>query len=394
MSRRFIIWLLSFVTLVLIQHLGDFPMLSYLLFFALLLPIVAFLWGLALKFCLTLRLIPERDYVTRLEPIHFDMELSNRSWLSALAIRAVYTQAGEQGQALLLQHRFRLAPRETVRLRLSLTAEHIGRLTLGPLHVTLSDPFGFFFFKCRHSKNLQAAVYVLPRVLMTDEVDSSYTNEAGLDTHPEKSHSQTDEIDRMRPFAPGDRIRLIHWKLSARLQKWMVRQFEQADERHLTFMVQSRVLSAEEGYTKEKELHDWVLEQMAADLRSLLNNAFRISLRTYSPEAYEQEARTLADFESLRMQLGHLSLPNQVPLPDQIKDFDAFNQDRALHIYTVELTPELCAELKALRTCVDALFLVLAMPTLLTREQKTYIEDLRKASIDCRVYQNLERYFR
>ena len=59
------------------------------------------------------------------------------------------------------------------------------------------------------------------------------------------------EPDRVRPFQPGDNLKHMHWRLSARLEQWLVRH-EQADQDHVLFLHLD--LFGEDGLLLEKAL--------------------------------------------------------------------------------------------------------------------------------------------
>lgn len=93
------------------------------------------------------------------------------------------------------------------------------------IHVTrimASDWFGISSF--RSWRNLRAELTILPAlhsVQLRLSASQSPLRETPLNTHTGRS---TDETMGIRPYVPGDPVRMIHWKLSARLDEFFVRE--------------------------------------------------------------------------------------------------------------------------------------------------------------------------
>ncbi|MCU1426211.1 MAG: hypothetical protein JWL83_211 [Actinomycetia bacterium] len=118
-----------------------------------------------------------------------------------------------------------LRPGDTARAAYRVPTERRGRFVIGPMRATLTDPFGL----------AQASA----RVLGTDEVivypkvhEVFALPEAGgedLDRDTPKLRGQPDsgnEFLTLREYAPGDDLRRVHWRSTARRDTLMVRQEE------------------------------------------------------------------------------------------------------------------------------------------------------------------------
>jgi uncharacterized protein (DUF58 family) len=118
-----------------------------------------------------------------------------------------------------------MRPDETARAAYRVPTDRRGRFVVGPLRCSLSDPFGL----ARRTE----------RVLGTDEViihprvhDVLPLPEAGgedLDRDSPKVRGQPDagaEFLTLREYAPGDDLRRVHWRSTARRGTLMVRQEE------------------------------------------------------------------------------------------------------------------------------------------------------------------------
>lgn len=100
-----------------------------------------------------------------------------------------------------------------------------GRYRLGPLSLQATDPLGLFFFA--HRLREQDEVVVLPTPLslppLREASGAQYTT-AGVHSAPVRGDSV--EFLGIREYVPGDPLRRVDWKHSARYGQLFVRDFE------------------------------------------------------------------------------------------------------------------------------------------------------------------------
>jgi len=107
----------------------------------------------------------------------------------------------------------------------SVVFQHRGRYHLGPLNLYATDPLGMFFFS--HRLRGQTEVLVLPTPLPLPAIDSlrgALYTAAGAHSAPVRGDSV--EFLGIREYAPGDPLRRVDWKHSARYGDLFVRDFE------------------------------------------------------------------------------------------------------------------------------------------------------------------------
>lgn len=111
---------------------------------------------------------------------------------------------------------------------IQLDSRHTGLLILDEVLVEVKGLLGLFKFKKRFQYPKDSpAILVLPLGGKGGEgrIEAlNHVQESDLDRRPIKDRS--DEIDTIRAYQEGDEVRRIHWPLSARLDKWMVKEYE------------------------------------------------------------------------------------------------------------------------------------------------------------------------
>lgn len=113
------------------------------------------------------------------------------------------------------------------------TALARGRYTIGPVIFTLEDPFGFSYRLL--ATDATSEVFVAPRVAPWDP-ESPGVSESGSSRGAAHEHAHATAVDVIpRPFHPGDSVRRVHWRATARSGELMVRQetLETSPELHV-----------------------------------------------------------------------------------------------------------------------------------------------------------------
>lgn len=114
-----------------------------------------------------------------------------------------------------------------------------GAYRLGPVRFAVHDPLGIF--RCSGTRDVRTHLTVLPPTFPIDASLSSFASRFGIssETFPVPGHSST--FLSTREYQPGDSIRRIHWRASARWGKWIMKEFEDHTTRHVTvFLDQDR----------------------------------------------------------------------------------------------------------------------------------------------------------
>jgi uncharacterized protein (DUF58 family) len=177
-----------------------------------------------------------------------------------------------------------IAPGTTARAAYRVPTERRGRYEIGPLRASIGDPFGL------STRTWRAAgldeVIVQPRIheLMSlpegggEDLDSDDPRVVGhLDV--------TGEFLMLREFAPGDDLRRVHWKSTARHQRLMIRQDE--SRRRAPVLVLLDVRSS----AHDRASFELAVEAVASIVNSLERDQRRVEVRTTTGERLGQAGR-------------------------------------------------------------------------------------------------------
>jgi uncharacterized protein (DUF58 family) len=141
----------------------------------------------------------------------------------------------------------------------------------GLAHVSAIDsytryPFGFFLKKRR--LRVQSDVVVYPRVLAEEIARERFRPVTGEDSIATRPGSGT-EIHSFRDYVRGDSLRQVHWKKSASLGRWIIKQHEADASRSVLVVV--------DPY-KPRDVSEDEFEEMITDATTFVYHAVRRGL--------------------------------------------------------------------------------------------------------------------
>ncbi len=155
-------------------------------------------------------------------PCRVDLVVRNRNRRSTPVLRIEDEVSSTRGAQLLLAP---MDPGSTARAAYRLPTRHRGIVTIGPLRLILTDPFGLA------EVTLDAAgvaeLTVLPHVDRIDPPPHTAGDDplAGAD-HPNALTRSGEDFYALRRYVVGDDLRRVHWRATAHHDELMVRQDE------------------------------------------------------------------------------------------------------------------------------------------------------------------------
>jgi len=116
-----------------------------------------------------------------------------------------------------------LAPVKGCVIRQSVRSEYAGRVDTETEEFTVYDPLHLFYLKGLKVKNAGVLVSPMPAVTGADELYSCVEGFPRLDESRKLGTEYSPDYE-IREYIPGDELKNIHWKLTAKQDKLMVRE--------------------------------------------------------------------------------------------------------------------------------------------------------------------------
>lgn len=128
-----------------------------------------------------------------------------------------------------------LNPRDYFTYSEELILKRRGYYQLGEIQVIIKDIFGFYSIKKGVSSETSLLVYPVPTELNSFKITS--IEQLGDMIIDDKAFEDKSRISSLREFREGDSVKSIHWKLSAKLDKLMIKEFDNSADTNVVVFV-------------------------------------------------------------------------------------------------------------------------------------------------------------
>ena len=160
------------------------------------------------------------------ETFDVKVRVRNRGWLPLLWMRLSDTIPSDLGSGLVFRRVISLLPRERQEHTYALTGRRRGYYPLGPFVGLGGDLLGTTNYESRQAGDDFVIVY--PRIVALRELGFPSQSPFGNLPHRERLFEDPSRIRGVRDYQPGDSLRRMDWKTSARVGSLQVRRFEPA----------------------------------------------------------------------------------------------------------------------------------------------------------------------
>jgi uncharacterized protein (DUF58 family) len=169
-------------------------------------------------------------------PARVELRVTNRGRGRTPLLRLRDPVGGTRGATL---HLAPLRPGDTARAAYRLPTGRRGIVSVGPLSLELSDPFGLVRVTRRAAPKIELTV--LPHVVDVAPIARGGQRDphSGAE-HPNGLSRQGEDFYGLRPYVLGDDLRRVHWPSTARHDDLMVRQDEIPWQGRVTLLLDVR----------------------------------------------------------------------------------------------------------------------------------------------------------
>lgn len=173
------------------------------------------------------------------------LKLANRSARAILPSRIVLPVGAGRGEFSVQ----RLAPGTESEELFAIPTHRRGVVTVGPVSIVRGDPLGLF--ERAHRRDEPVDLFVHPKTTLFDGQSLGFLRD--LEGLPATDLSRDDvSFHALSEYQPGDDLRRVHWRSTARTGVMMVRQYEETRRSH--FVIGLSTSRADYGSDAEFEL--------------------------------------------------------------------------------------------------------------------------------------------
>ncbi|AZS45906.1 DUF58 domain-containing protein [Microbacterium oxydans] len=211
------------------------------------------------------------------------LTLANRGTRAILPSRVVLPVGSGRGEFGIQ----RLAPGEEAEELFAIPTQKRGVVKVGPVSVVRGDPLGMF--ERAHRRDDPVDLFVHPRTVLFDGQSLGYLRD--LEGLPAADLSRDDvSFHALLEYQPGDDLRHVHWRSTARTGTMMVRQYEETRRSHFVIGL-SRSLA---DYATEDDFELGVSAAGSIGLRALRDSQ-RVDMRVQGRELPAGTGKQLLD---------------------------------------------------------------------------------------------------
>lgn len=232
--RNKIYFLILFLATVTAAVMGGGDFSRFLLGFEFLLAIALFAYPRLMRRYVDMTLCPPAPEARRGEEIALEARLENRSRLPVPEARVALKCRDEyDGTELPLRGTAMLDGRDRTALRFTLRAKHYGLITVWAESVRIGDPLGVNFPGLRFPEG-RWQIAVLPELTVT--AGDGIPDGKAMDTVEDGAYvggqgNDPDAVYELRKYQNYEPLRNIHWKMTAKTDEFMVKDFGRNTEK-------------------------------------------------------------------------------------------------------------------------------------------------------------------
>lgn len=327
-----------------------------------------------------------RSLIPRGQNARWFVQVKNLSRVSSIPIR-VYSETKDRNKQVRKKTYLygNLAIQGEQTAVLTIPSRHCGVLYADKLRVAVGDLFSFFYLYLPSSRVNAGggATYVLPLAETHAQLaDESLVFLEGAH-QSKRPFDESEELDQVRMMQAGDPLKKIHWKLSARVSDWMVKQYRPEDDIFWTMLCDVQTLS--EPYSTEDDsceyalaLRDFALDAAAALLETALLQGRKLELNTYHPDLQKLKGSDISLYPEFLKQLANLPAEGSLSFTEQMQREMLEGNRNPYILVSTKFDEEIFQVLQAfLPSKTEVFFVLIPFEGKISPEQSHFIDQLR-----------------
>lgn len=315
----------------------------------------------------------DHKIATKGDKVKLIMVLNNDSIFIFPSIQMEYTSLPTESADSMRGRSFYVMPRKNIQLSETLDCSYRGTFPIGLTRMYFSDIFGLFTFSRKLGSDVwqkPLSLTILPRVVSLPELPMPVMTQENLTPRHPRLTPDAGQIAGLREQQPGDSMRRIHWKATAKIRQIIVKEYEQQATAHpVIYMDTGRY---EESQYSRLVMEDMLVETAVAILNHLLQAGHSTELVVYNPRRASFRGNKPADFSRFFNIMSSLRFRGRLSLSAMFKEeMDRIDQASCMYVITRKLEAEALDNLLRLSTSGVEISLFWIQDALALREEKT-----------------------
>ena len=352
MFKNRLTYIVVIFVLFLFVYLQESPMTYMALYGALIFPMLSFIFAIISKRRFSISEKLNTDYISKEQMASYKILIENKSFLPCTSLYIMFS-GDDIGLEIDPKERYFSIPAFGKKeLNFQIRGMYRGVYEIGIGEISLYDLLGLFKFRQKHDKKLM--LIVTPRIfsISTFEGDS-VTQEATISRNYFQGEDYS-AISELRKYQPTDGYKKVHWKVSAKRNELISKEFQEAEKCTTVFCIDNtyRGNSREDDLKQEDQLMEAVVSVMSHHCR--LGNLVSLYYENGSPMNFT------TDFASLYREASSLIFKKEGKFEVLLGDFVRQRGDATnLFIFTQNVNKNIISILQQLRASGNNIVLFL-----------------------------------
>ncbi|MCK5757574.1 MAG: DUF58 domain-containing protein [Clostridiales bacterium] len=223
-------------------------------------------------------------------------------------------------------------------LEYEIECRYRGRYDIGMLKVEFRDFLNLFQMHIKKESFLSVIIY--PRIQISEEFINEGMAMSDFRVALFNKNKGDESLSNLREYSYGDSSRLIHWKLSARMQKLIVTDRESTFDSRvvLTLDLHSNDLPLSERIVYE----DMLIEELVATAHYFLTKNIPVDFVYYKKGLVKWHGASMTDFDELYNMLAEIEFTSEAGIHNALHSIlGDENTNNTYFIYCTRLSKEL-----------------------------------------------------
>lgn len=302
----------------------------------LVLPIISYAYTLLSVRFVTFTRISDKERIVKGDTVHIYLNFENRSPLIFPYMHAyIRTDTAAfvgKGEDMC----FCMYPFQKCSVELTLRCKYRGRYTAGLDKLECHDPLGLFTIRRKYYKNNTILVY--PRIVPLDsQYNGVYSLIADMPTRNSSAGEDYSSVRDLRGARNGDSLRRVHWKLSAKKNELIIKQYEPSVRNSCLILLDMSSVP----YSGEQKLmvEDILIEGATAVTRYFTDNSLPVVLSFMNGgQVFEYYDMRALSFDVIYDALAHAEFGNTDSYLDFVKlCFNPLHNKDNIYLFTADM---------------------------------------------------------
>ncbi len=187
-----------------------------------------------------------------------------------------------------------LEPYELYTYKETVNLKRRGYFEIGTVEVVISDVFGFFSLRKNYSTKSSLLVY--PEIIQLSNFTINSVEQMGELPIEDLIFQDKSRIANLRDFREGDSIKSIHWKLSAKLDDIIVKEYEKRGDAQVSIFVNNHIDCFKNDV--QRQLEDKIVDISLSIISYYINQSIPVYFYTQNnKERVQLEGRESSDLK-------------------------------------------------------------------------------------------------